>query len=249
LLFYIDDEAVRARLHQTQTERPDETLTQVFRLGILPPSPTNLQLAFYELRQMIMEVLPAGELQWLNRLANSFDAYFSVTNRPADLLGPVERVDLDEYREWRGIDSGMWTCIDSVDFTLNLYLPQAILNDPILGSMQRNVVEIVALMNDIFSYHREATLENYHYNLIGILMAKHQYPLETAFNEAVNLVNCLIEEFYCAETKLPDWRGYNEGVRQYVMALKYQIATAWHWQLSFTKRYHSANSPFVELRH
>lgn len=254
LLFYIDDVATSwlkpgsAKFEKILVRpEPLEPLIELFRYGQMPKEPTQLQLAFAELRQQFIELSDQNE-EWLGRLANSLERYFVKTNRPAELLGDVKTLDLAEYIGWREDDSGMWTCIDTVEFTQGVYLPAELLENPILRQMQHDCVQIVALLNDVFSYHKEITQEGYAYNLVNIISQQRDLELKEAAKLAMSLINDIICDFYELEKELPDYGAVeNALLAQYVQGLKYQIGTAWHWQL-LTDRYRSPDSPFAELR-
>jgi hypothetical protein len=259
LLFYIDDMAIKAKLarasrlldanYATLSAEFESIhpLIEVFRAGILPQNPTKLQLAFEDLRRQFLD-LSSNNREWLGRLATSLERYFTKTNRPADLLGPLATLDLDAYIAWREDDSGMYTCIDTIEFTQDLYLPPQILHNPVLHRMQRDCVQIVALMNDLFSYHKEITKEDYHYHLVNIFREKYGLPLDEAIQDSIRVINRIILDFYEMEKCLPDLgKTANKIIQRHVQGLKYQIGTAWHWQL-MTGRYKAVDSPISELK-
>jgi len=260
LCFYIDDCAVSYPL-DTANEIPTDAVTAIlkqeelaslgfiFRTGQLPLAPTNLQQAFYEVRQELL-VLSGENTDYFSRLLDCAQQYLVKHSHPSAFVEKAAdgTVDLQSYISWREVDCGMYIQSNMIEFADEIVLPETVIIHPILQRLRQSCNRIACLMNDIFSYYKEIVVEGNRFNLINLIQENTGIGLKEAVEEAINIVNGYTIEFLEYEKQLPYWDDKTDlAVKKYVEGLKSQISASWYWQIS-TPRYRSPHSPFRELR-
>src|SRR5437588_4820114 len=116
LFFYIDDSVVSHTLNEVNKVQTDSmtaaskqeelaSLGLIFRSGQLPPVPTNLQLALYEVRQEFLA--QSGEnTGYFSRFLDSAEQYLVKHSHAADFVEKAAdgTIDLQSYIAWREVD-------------------------------------------------------------------------------------------------------------------------------------------------
>lgn len=259
LFFYIDDLAVDNPLDKAD-EVPTNSVIAIsqqeelaslgfiFRMGQLPPAPTDLQQALYEVRQEFL-ALSGENTGYLARCLASAEQYLVKHSRPSAFVEKAAdgTIDLQSYMLWRDDDSGMYPHIDIIEFADEFALPEAVVTHPILLRLRQDCNRIAGLMNDVFSYYKEIVIEGIRFNLVNLIQENTRAGLKEAVEEAINIVNTYTVDFLEYEKQVPYWDTETQiAVKKYIEGMKSQISGSWYWQI-YTLRYRSPQSPFREL--
>lgn len=251
LLFYIDDCLDRNDTHTpSQTERLKrfQRLIDTFRTGNVQDKSDILENATAYIRNILY---PLAEERWFYRFIKNTRSHLDATTYNAtDALTTGREVLFNQFIELRQHDSGMVPTVDLIEFASGFYLPDYVHEDPFIVQLKSEVTLASALMNDIFSYHREVIVQGSNFNLIAVVEKAYQLPFEPSLDYSVRYINHIIQSFLDKEKHLPIYGEIylDSHLKGYYTALKDQINAAWHWQLSGTNRYRSAHSPFEQLR-
>ncbi len=252
VLFYIDDQ-----LDRNDSQTPDyeyrqqlfSRLIHTFLTGEVGDSRNVLEVATKSVRDLI---LPLASKQWLMRLIANTKKHLDATTYDSGVRLAKNGNELLEYFvQIREHDSGMVPTIDLIEFANDFYLPDFVHQHPVILQAERATTSAAALMNDIFSYHREVVLQKSDFNLVAVMSRAYKSNFEEALDASIRFINQKIEDFLALEAKLPQYGDdvLDANICAYYYGLRDQINAAWHWQLYGTNRYRSPESPFEELRY
>jgi len=130
----------------------------------------------------------------------------------------------------------------AVEFAKDSYIPSTMRANPYLENMTTVIASHLAFVNDIFSYHKESSIEQNPRNLITVLMESEGKPFVEAVHTAIGLVNSYAQTVIDSEVKF--WDSILPNHLQDIKALM-----AGNIYYSFIdKRYRHPDSTFLELR-
>lgn len=250
-LYYIDD------IHTSNRSNPDEEddvlMQSIYRNfipilmhGEMPSSRNPLYETCKLIREFILKLAPEA---WLQRIVTSLAQHLTTSTYSVQAIMVDGVPDLDKYIHLRNFDSGMVSCVELIELEMGIFLSDEVLNDPTIQQLRLCVMRVGALMNDIFSYHKETILNGQRFNLINVLMESRDITFDEAASEAINIVNGFSTDFVEYERQVPEFDNpdLNYMVSRYVRGLRNEMLAIYHWQMS-TNRYRSPDSPFPELR-
>jgi hypothetical protein len=192
--------------------------------------------------------LALSDQRTIHRMAENLAHYLTVSTLSMDSLCVDGEVNLDRFVQLRLLASGMFACISVIEFAQGIFLPDYVLNHPVIEQMRYDCAFYGAILNDIFSFHKEWQAGN-HFNLIALLIDTRGLSLEDAVHQAVMMLNEKAADFIALERQVP--RSGNEAANRmlgkYIQGMRDHFIASWHWQFS-TNRYRSPNSPFPQLR-
>ncbi len=249
-LFLFDDEADEcADVGQRPAYLQEymEACLEVLRGGALRTRARPLERFTYDIRRR-MERLASES--WLSRFADDVESYLFQGTLQASRHWTAGTVpDFDAYLTQRAEDSGMYTCVDLVEFAQEgRELPGHVLATPELRRMRELCTRVVALSNDLFSYEKEVLWSRNPNNLVHVLQVHHALGLEESVAEAIQVVNADVECFQACEERLLQSGLLDDArVAFYVDGMKAWMRGNVCWSL-VTGRYCSPTSPFPELR-
>jgi Terpene synthase family 2, C-terminal metal binding len=223
------------------------TLMHIFKTGELPTHPTAIQMAFYEMGELVAGQAPD---EWFTIFADGIQDYIkAVIQREVDLRrGKTVLTDLDSFLDIRLRDTGGLHTCQLIEFTKNAFLPADVRNHDQIRYLTWLAIAMASLVNDVFSYHKDVVLEGSDFNLVKILMDLHGLSFDRAVDESVRLVNSYADRFVEAREELPSWgHEVDRIVEQYVDGLAEMMSGNVYWH-GTTNRYRSPESPFPELR-
>ncbi|MER7578003.1 hypothetical protein [Streptomyces sp. NPDC126514] len=225
-----------------------EGALELFCQGTGRAGDRTVHQACRELRTTILGMSP-GE-SWFARLAGALRSHLRAATDPLDTVMTDGVVDLDKYVAARGSDGGMYTTVEFIEFADCYVLPDDLLRDPGIDELRRCTILIGALMNDIFSYHKEVVVGGTRFNLISVIGERESCGFAEAAHLAVTRINALSDSFTGLAQRVTDlYRGTEHArmVESYLAALLEQNSATYHWQWS-TNRYRSREQVFSELR-
>ncbi|MFD8978587.1 hypothetical protein [Streptomyces sp. NPDC059564] len=253
LLFYLDEvftspgeEALTPAT--TAAAALMEDALELFCRGVGGASDRKVHQACRELRTTILGMSPGAP--WFARLSGALRSHLRAATDPLDTVITDGVVDLDKFIAARGSDGGMYTTVEFIEFADGYVLPDSLLHDPDIDGLRRCTILIGALMNDIFSYHKEVVVGGTRFNLINVISERESCGFTEAAHLAVTQVNALSDSYTrLAERVTATYRGtaHARTVDSYLAALLEQNSATYHWQWS-TNRYRSPDQVFPELR-
>ncbi|MEU6709294.1 terpene synthase family protein [Streptomyces wuyuanensis] len=187
---------------------------------------------------------------WFLRLSDALRDHLRAATEPLETVMSDGELDVDKFVAARASDGGMYTTIEFVEFADGYLLPDSLLYDRGIRELRRLTALISALMNDIFSYHKEVMVGRSRFNLLNVISERESCSFAEAAHLAVTQVNTLSNSFAClAEQVSAAHRGTVHApiVDSYLTALFEQNSATYHWQWS-TNRYRSPGQVFPELR-
>lgn len=246
ILFYIDDEL---NIEDMRTE--DLSGRELFLACLTTFCTGKLSMShpfvepWCELNEHFLKV---SDQQTINRIVENLSHYLTVSTLSMESICVDGVVDLDRFVQLRLLASGMFACISTIEFAQGIYLPDYFLSHPVIAQMRYDCAFYGAILNDIFSFHKEWVAGN-HFNLIALLIDTQGFSLEEAVHQAVTMLNEKASEFIALESQVPQSDNDSENImlRKYIKGMHDHFVASWHWQFS-TNRYRSPESPFPQLR-
>jgi hypothetical protein len=224
-----------------------EACLEVLRGGALRPRARPLERFTHDIRRRMERLASAS---WLARFAEDVESYLFQGTLEASRHWTAGTVpDFDSYLTQRAEDSGMYTCVDLVEFAQEgRELPRDVLATAELRRMRELCTRVVALSNDVFSYEKEVLWSRNPNNLVHVLQVHQGLGLEASVAEAIQVVNADVACFQVCEERLLESGLLNDArVAFYVEGMKAWMRGNVCWSL-LTGRYCSPTSPFPELR-
>jgi hypothetical protein len=249
-LFLFDDEAdecVEVGQRPAYLQEYMEACLEVLRGGALRPRARPLERFTHDIRRRMERLASAS---WLARFAEDVESYLFQGTLEASRHWTAGTVpDFDSYLTQRAEDSGMYTCVDLVEFAQEgRELPRDVLATAELRRMRELCTRVVALSNDVFSYEKEVLWSRNPNNLVHVLQVHQGLGLEASVAEAIQVVNADVACFQVCEERLLESGLLNDArVAFYVEGMKAWMRGNVCWSL-LTGRYCSPTSPFPELR-
>jgi len=180
---------------------------------------------------------------WLRRFAKNLKVFYE--SQVSSSTKPAQFGSCAEFVDFRSANSGMLHSVDEVEFAMNTYMPDEILENRVIKEMQQCVVLVGSLSNDIFSFEKETIRDGmYHANLVHVAMTTENLSVEQASRRTADIVRANVETFQQLKGEVATWDMPN--VSKYCCGLEDFLLGCWPWQLS-TSRYRSPTSPFAEL--
>ncbi len=247
VLYYIDDEVNIEHMQHEDIDGREIFMNclQVFRTGDLPVETHPFYDVWVELHHQFAWLTTPS---FMNRIVKSLAEYLEVTTYAETALYVDGQLSMERFIELRKHLSGMYTCVDMVEFAYDIDLPVFVRSDLLLRKMKEHCVFYGAMLNDIFSYHKESAAGS-RFNLVSVMMETQGITVEEAVDRIIRMLNARLMDFRSLEAQIPHWRDpkLNQDVQSYIQGLRDLFTASWYWQIS-TNRYRSSNSPIPELR-
>jgi hypothetical protein len=184
---------------------------------------------------------------WVESLCNALIA-FSTSH--ANIYQDITTRSVEEFAEHKIINCGMSHTVHLLELAMNCFLSEEHHELPIIKELKRHCYHVGSLLNEIFSYEKEAFREKIG-NLLLVFMLKEQVDLEEATRRVAAWAQRHGDDFVRlrdrAMTEFSESDEDGRLLRRYVSALEMLMAACWSWQLEGTTRYLSPTSPFAEL--
>ncbi|KLO14895.1 terpenoid synthase [Schizopora paradoxa] len=171
------------------------------------------------------------------RFKESLHMFFEAVHVQASdrAKGVVE--DLESYIELRRDTSGCKPVFDLVEYSLDINLPDAVVNHPVVKALNQGSNDLVTWSNDIFSYNVEQSRGDTH-NMICILQEHYGMELQEAVDYVGEMCRITIENFKENSKRLPSFGcpKVDADAAAYVKGLQDWIVGSLHWSF-MSKRY------------
>jgi hypothetical protein len=150
--------------------------------------------------------------------------------------------DLQSYTDMRAVIAGGKYILILTEFASDTYIPTVMRSDPYMQKMEIAAATHLAFANDVFSYHKESTVEENPRNLVTVLMACEGKSFVQAAQQAIELVNKYASSILDLEVEASDsvLQNHSRETRALVAGNVYYSCMC--------ERYRQPDSVFPELR-
>jgi hypothetical protein len=143
---------------------------------------------WWELGQRYGKVMSPA---WMIRHADRFEEWVLSVREECRVSNKV-RADgvlpkASDHLERRALNIGMIPNVDFIEYQMGWELPAEILRTPEMKALEWVSAEVVAITNDLFSFHKDQ--RNRWCNLVPCLAQEGRLPLEEAFRRGVDMHN------------------------------------------------------------
>ena len=194
--------------------------------------------------------------------------FFEAVRQQAECRADGSIPDLDTYIWMRRETSGCKPVFDLIEYSLDLELPDAVVEHPVIVALNNGANDLVTWSNvsvpvsllspipicqwltrsaqqDIFSYKVEHARGDNH-NMINVFMAKDGLTLQQAVDRIGDMCKQTIDTFVENQAQVPSWGDdIDKEVKLYVNGLKEWIVGSLHWSF-MTARYFGDNGAAVK---
>lgn len=193
-----------------------ENLLQVLKGETPSQADTALAHALYDIRRRLAcKATP----DWMCRFVHSVVEYFESSVWEAQNRAEGLMPDTSVYILMRPYTGGLYTDIELIDITEDIYLPLPVRKNDMVQLLALMANNVVCWSNDIISYAKESKHNDVH-NLVATLLP-FQPSLQSAVNQATEMTNHEIQSFIQLEKRLPSFGAkIDEDLRRYVGVLR-----------------------------
>ncbi|MDD1611667.1 MAG: hypothetical protein LUQ57_00850 [Methylococcaceae bacterium] len=172
--------------------------------------------ALYDIRnRLLRKASPA----WMCRFIYSVIEYFDSSVWEAINRADEKIPDTETYILMRPYTGGLYTDIELIDITENIYLPLHVRKNEVLQRLTLITNNVVCWSNDIISYAKESKYHDVH-NLVATLLPAQQ-SLQKAIDLATEMTNAEIDEFLQLQQHIPKFSPEIDAeVQRYVAILR-----------------------------
>jgi hypothetical protein len=142
-------------------------------------------------------------IAWSNAFLRHFRAFLQSYATEASLSARGIAPRLDAYLGWRMYSVGMPWLWDLDELRLPVFLPDSVRSCGPMYRLRRAGSVHIALVNDVFSVHRE-TLVGYQYNAVTIIRDTHRCSLQEAADRAAELADAHVHAVVTARQELSE---------------------------------------------
>ncbi|KAF8574200.1 terpenoid synthase [Ramaria rubella] len=137
--------------------------------------------------------------------------------------------ELGVYINIRRDSSGLKPLIDFLEYTLQIDLPDCVVDDPVMQAMKQCVNDFCTWSNDLFSFNKEQACGDT-YNMVIILMKTRALDLQAAVDYVGDMCFKVHNAFCKNQKNLPSWGPeIDRDVARYVRGLESWIVASIHW--------------------
>jgi hypothetical protein len=111
---------------------------------------------------------------------------------------------VEEYMEVRRKDFGNGMASALLEYTLDLDLPDAVIDHPTVTAVMETLFDIAIFTNDLCSFNKEQAQGDYR-NLVCVIMAQHQLALQPAITKLVAMVDELLIRYRELRAAVPSF--------------------------------------------
>lgn len=150
-------------------------------------------------RRLLLKASPA----WMCRFIYSVIEYFESSEWEAQNRADGITPDTATYILMRPYTGGLYTDIELIDITEDIYLPLHVRKNDVIQRLALMTNNVVCWSNDIISFAKEAKHHDVH-NLVATLRPT-QSTLQKAVDLAAQLTNAEVKAFIELQTQLPSY--------------------------------------------
>jgi hypothetical protein len=193
-----------------------EDLLKVLKGEIPAKADTNLAHALYDICQRLLQ---KASPDWMCRFVHSVVEYFESSVWEARNRAEGIVPDTATYILMRPYTGGLYTDIELIDITEDIYLPLHVRKNPIVQQLALMANNVVCWSNDIISFAKESKHQDVH-NLVATLRIT-EFSLQNAVDQAAYMTHNEIKSFIELEQRLPSFGAkIDEDLQRYVGVLR-----------------------------
>ncbi|PUZ20688.1 hypothetical protein GA0116948_11361 [Chitinophaga costaii] len=237
-LFMLDDQCDEADLGQ-QAEYLQSITAQLMTILYENKVATlendgNLAASLSDIWQRMLRI---SRLEWRPRFIRSIEAYFESCLWEANNRAQHRTPTVEDYVKMRPYTGALFADVEAIEIIEKIYLPDAVLQHPVITRMVLACNNIVCWANDLFSCFKELQQGDVH-NLVLVLKHEHHYGFMDAMQETARMHNMEVELFESLKKKLPVYEPtLQREVDRYIDVLQSWITANYDWSFHDTKRY------------
>ncbi|RWS25567.1 hypothetical protein B4U80_13064 [Leptotrombidium deliense] len=168
---------------------------------------------------------------WQKRFAENYIWYLKANDWERKNIETKRIPQLSEYLEYRHYIGGVDPSLNLIEIARNIFIPDAVAANVTFQRLSYLSGNVVALVNDIYSYEREKFIGQIN-NIVSVMKHEHNILDQEAIEKATDFVNGEIRKFSFLEPLLPTFDGeMNEIVQQYLDGCKMWMSGNYHWGL------------------
>jgi hypothetical protein len=239
-LFFFDDVCEDVSIDGGDPRHVVELLSDVY--GVMlgkPEAPTVHPMFQGALADIWARIAPFSPPTWQTRLKRHVENYidgcaWEAQNRR---LGRVPSRAV--FEAMRMHTSTMYEFWDFMEFAADFYLPDEVLEQPLVAELRRTGNAIASFANDIFSLRKETQNRDIH-NLVIVLEHEEELPREAALDRAASLHDAQVRHFIEIEARLPSFGSeLDQALQRYAHGMRIWIRANYDWS-TVTPRYNEA---------
>lgn len=224
--------------NQKMQEYLDHLMT-VFGQKLSPASP--METMMWEVGR---EIQALSDPEWFQKYIDCVVEYCheSVASNVDLDAGQSCLQSVKSYIAMRALNGGGSFVQMLMEFATDAYIPTAMRSDPYLKKVTSAATVYVAIVNDVFSYHKESTVEENPRNLVTVLMDAERKTFVQAAEDAIRIVNGYATDILDWESQAP-----NSNLQKHTQSVKELIAGNLYFNC-MCERYRQPDQVFPELR-
>ncbi|KAF8588089.1 terpenoid synthase [Ramaria rubella] len=138
------------------------------------------------------------------RCAENVELYLVAVHQQANHRDTGDIPSLEDYVQLRRLSSGCKPLFDLLEYSLDMQLPDYIIENPLLETLKDCVNDFVAFSNDIFSFNVEQSRGDTH-NLVTIIMENYNLDLQSAVDRAGDMCREALDKYCVTKAKFPSY--------------------------------------------
>ncbi|WP_374086560.1 hypothetical protein [Methylomicrobium lacus] len=172
--------------------------------------------ALYDIRSRLLRKASSA---WMSRFVYSVIEYFESSVWEAINRADHKIPDTETYILMRPYTGGLYTDIELIDITEDIYLPLHVRKNEVIQRLSLMANNVVCWSNDIISHAKESKYHDVH-NLVATLQPA-QPSLQHAIDLAAEMTRAEIDAFVELEKQIPAFSAEIDGdVQRYVAILR-----------------------------
>lgn len=174
---------------------------------------------------------------WRLRFIRSMEDYFESCHWEAGNRAMAQTPAVAEYVAMRPYTGALFADVVAIEIIEKVYLPDAVLQHPLVQRLVLACNNIVCWANDLFSCDKESQQGDVH-NLVLVIQEEEKRSLQEAIDETGRMHDDEVRLFCRLEKRLPQYdAATNEELQRYVAILKSWITANYDWSFHDTGRY------------
>ncbi|KAF8580485.1 terpenoid synthase [Ramaria rubella] len=179
---------------------------------------------------------PGAGPQVQARFINNLELYLIAVHQQARDRASNNIPTLEKYVSHRRTSSGCKPLFDILEYSLDMQLPDYIIEDPRMAKMKDCVNDFVAFSNDIFSYDVEQSRGDTH-NIVTVIMHNYKLDLQRSVDYAGDMCREALNEYCTLKADFPAYSPeINAQLFEYFRGLESWISGSLQWSY-LTPRY------------
>ncbi|MGR9086018.1 MAG: terpene synthase family protein [Gammaproteobacteria bacterium] len=201
-LFIRDDQCDESGLgrNPTRLARVQTEMLEILNGREPTPYEPALSQALYDIRNRLLQKMSPA---WMGRFVYSVIEYFDSCEWEARNRAGGVIPDTAAYIQMRPYTGALFTVIELIDLTENIYLPLHVRKNEILQRLALMSINVVCWSNDIISFAKESRHHDVH-NLVATLLPS-QRSLQKAIALAAEMTNAEIAAFIELQKQIPSF--------------------------------------------